>query len=358
MNKSYLITLTPMGKFFFGGDMTFSTNGKETDYTSYIIRSSNFPQQTSLLGMLRFLVLRNDKSVFDCSSQSITDRDNAKDLIGANSFELSGIESDFGVIKNISPCFIQAKKDGDKWTTLSLEPKASKIKIDFSNFSKAMLNGVEIDIPQSDYDPKKENEYDTCYLFEDGKKQIKESDIFIQDISNGINRDIHTGKTDDNALFKQISYRMGEGFRYAFYAEVDLERFKDYDGQMVSVGADNSQFIIGISECDKQKKEIQEGKVVTLLSPAYLTEEDIKTVRFAITETIPFRCMKTQTVSVESYNKRYKKGVMGYSEKLSLYASGSVFYFKTETDASAFTNKLKAHADFYQIGYNHYQVTY
>ena len=353
MNKTYLITLTPVGKFFFGGDMNFTVNGKDTDFTSYIICSNKFPQQTSLLGMLRFLVLRNDKDVFDSSSQTINCRDGAIDLIGAKSFEKSGIVGNYGVIKNISPCFVQAKKEDGKWIPLSLTPKNANLKVDFSNHTKAVLNGVEVDIPQMDYDPKKECGLSYSYIGCD--KPIKEGDIFIEDISNGINRDIHTGKTDDNALFKQVSYRLKEGFRFAFYAEVDLDKIIEYSGQVVSVGADNSQFVLGISECEKQKEDDTKGNVVTLLSPAYLTEEEIKSVRFAITDAIAFRCMKTETKNVESYNKRSK--IYGYSEKLYLYATGSAFYFKSESDALTFAEKLKAHADFYQIGYNHYQVT-
>lgn len=64
MSKKYKITLTPVDKFFFGGDMTFQVGTNEKDsfneqFSSYIIRSAMFPQQTSLLGMLRFLILRN-----------------------------------------------------------------------------------------------------------------------------------------------------------------------------------------------------------------------------------------------------------------------------------------------------------
>ena len=352
MNKTYLITLTPMGKFFFGGDMTFTVNGKDTDFTSYIIRSNKLPQQTSLLGMLRFLVLRNDEATFDKSLQRIIDRDKAEVLIGAKSFTASGQKGNFGIIKNISPCFIQERVEDGKWNTLSLEPKAAKLKVDFSESTKAVLNGVEVDIPQTDYNPKEY--YETSYKIK-GCQAINESEIFVEDISNGINRDIHTGKTENNALFKQVSYRMKEGFRFAFYAEVDLDKLMDYNGQVVSVGADNSQFVIGIKNCEQQEEKEPRGNVVTLLSPAYLTKLDLLSVRFAITETIPFRCMKTETNDVKSYNKRNQ--IYEYSEKLSLYDTGSVFYFKTGSDALTFANKLKAHADFYQIGYNHFQVT-
>ena len=69
MSKTYLVTLKPIDKFFFGGDMTFAIpegnkERKEANrsFSSYIIRSMPFPQQTSLLGMLRFLLLRKRSS--------------------------------------------------------------------------------------------------------------------------------------------------------------------------------------------------------------------------------------------------------------------------------------------------------
>ena len=54
MNK-YIITLTPTGKFFLGGDMTFALGGEDNkrfdeQFSSYIIKSNYLPQQTSLLG--------------------------------------------------------------------------------------------------------------------------------------------------------------------------------------------------------------------------------------------------------------------------------------------------------------------
>ena len=107
MCNRYLISLKPVGKFFFGGDMSFPVNGKKSEYSSYIIKSNKFPQQTSLLGMLRFLVLRNDSSVFDAATQSITDRHAAAKLIGESSFVQSGCKATYGVIKGISECFLQ-----------------------------------------------------------------------------------------------------------------------------------------------------------------------------------------------------------------------------------------------------------
>ena len=60
------IALTPIDKFYFGGDMTFPVGNDKNDafntkFSSYIIESTYFPQQTSLLGMLRYLLLSNSR---------------------------------------------------------------------------------------------------------------------------------------------------------------------------------------------------------------------------------------------------------------------------------------------------------
>lgn len=356
MTNTYLITLTPTGKFFFGGDMTFTVNGKETEYTSYIIRSNKFPQQTSLLGMLRFLILRNDESVFDASTQSIKDRESAANLIGPKSFENSNKEGDFGKIKKLHHCFLQFCKDS-QWVDMHVVNPKADLQVAFDNPCAAIINGKLVEVPQMSYEAK--DFYETEYVCSCCGETTKESEIFKEDVCNGINREIHTGKTDDNALFKQIFYRFKNKdcqYRFAFYAEMDLteEEVKKYNGQLVSVGGDNSQFVIGIKQTDAPKTEETKGTKVVLESPAYLTKEDLENVRFAITDTIPFKCMKTETKDVRSYNKQNK--MYDYSESLSLYDKGSVFYFRDENEANAFAGKLKGHADFYQIGYNHYQV--
>ncbi|MFK1829260.1 type III-B CRISPR module-associated Cmr3 family protein [Bacteroides fragilis] len=54
MNRHYLITLTPMDWFFFGGERTLD-DGKSADYISH---SNKFPQQSALLGMIRYQLLK------------------------------------------------------------------------------------------------------------------------------------------------------------------------------------------------------------------------------------------------------------------------------------------------------------
>lgn len=59
-NNQYLITLTPAGNYFFGNDRGF---GDKTDnpnaILNYLVSGLKYPQQTTLLGFLRYELLRN-----------------------------------------------------------------------------------------------------------------------------------------------------------------------------------------------------------------------------------------------------------------------------------------------------------
>lgn len=344
--SNYLISLTPIGKFFFGGEMTFSANGVDKKYTSYIITSNKFPQQTSLLGMLRFLILRNDPSIFDSYKQHIIKgkEEDAEILIGKKSF-CTTENNEYGVIKSIGPCFLQRKKD-ETWEKLE---KASldhdKVVSFVKNEMKTFINGILVTVPEMKYDSKVYIE--PSYSSSDG--EIKECDIFKEDTRTGINRDIEKGKVKDNDFFKQVSYQLNEGFRFAFEADVNKD-ISAYSGQVVSIGADSSQFSITIEELnDKQPDTNQTGNKITLLSPAYISHT--KGVKYAITETIPFKGLITNTRNAGPYNKSIN---LLESSETQLYNTGSVFYLNNEKEE--FIKELDKYKNFYKIGYNHYKI--
>ncbi|MDR1553105.1 MAG: hypothetical protein LBS69_06555, partial [Prevotellaceae bacterium] len=104
-----LITLTPVGSYYFGGEHSFTVGKKEddnNDLASYIVESNLFPQQTSLLGMLRFWILRNDELAFNLATNRIANEQRANELIGKSSF-CANEERNFGKIKGLGVCFLQ-----------------------------------------------------------------------------------------------------------------------------------------------------------------------------------------------------------------------------------------------------------
>lgn len=354
MSKTYLITLTPTGKFFFGGDMTFKVEGDEDlnkQFSSYIIRSSRFPQQTSLLGMLRFLLLRKaGESVF--KENKIVDTSKAKGLIGNQSFMINSDhkKGDFGKIQSISNCFIM---DGDK--PLPFVAKGNEYNFAFDESKKGNMNGQDLCVPTSNYDAK-----------EGFKDQFE--NVFKEDWRMGIDKD-YSGKTKDASLFKQIAYQFVKeekddnghiiathDYKFAFCVTVDdsLDLTKsDYDGALVSVGADSSQFILNVSEPKEAPLDCHFDNVVVLTSPSFVELNKEDNVIFAITETIPFKFMQT-TIETKDYGRLSKQ--IKHSNRVDLYQTGSVFFFNTKEAAEKLGKKLETYADFYQIGYNHYQV--
>ena len=355
--SKYQITLTPVDKFFFGGDMTFQV-GTDTEFneqfSSYIIRSSMFPQQTSLLGMLRFLILRNDSNSF--KNGQIANKTEAKKLIGERSFTVNEDhhENAFGLIKGISHVRIRRTLNGEA-SDLEFAPLMGELA--FQGASYGTYNLADICIPalsKQEYDAKK----GLSAKLTDGTDLIDLENVFVEDRRIGIDRNIKTGKVEESALFKQISYRFNnEKARYCFVFEATVDdalNFESYSGQLVSIGGDNSQFVIGISKAADSKCGITSmNNAICLLSPTFLTRAEAQTAKFAITRLIPFRFLKSEMDKVKSYH--ILSGNLTRSDRYELYAPGSVFYFENNEQKEAFEGFIKAKKEFRQIGYNEYK---
>jgi len=364
-----LITLTPAGRFFFGGDNTFEVikEGKvvNSESSSYIVRSNYFPQQTTLLGMLRFLVL-SQSDAFDNATQKIKNREKAKSLIGAESFSV-GNRSGYESIKSIGNCFVQRKMiaEANRWKTLMIAPKDDIYQIDFKQASIGTFNGIELTVPdiftekagkKIPYNPKEAPEM--CFFTQNGDK-ISFSDVFTEDSRIGINKD-YKGETQDSAFYKQISYRFGKQeseyqYRFVFCAEI-TEDPKKYDGSIVLLGGDNSKFVLRIEPYVEPSHTIIEKDTngchrVVLTSNTFVDKFVI--FDFSMADTLPFRFLRT-TVDTEDYNIFSQKAKR--SEKFELYQTGSAFYFKKEATLENFIKEISSHKEFVEIGYNQYQV--
>lgn len=366
----YLITLTPLGKYFFGGDMTFQYGSDEksefnnihANFISYIIKSNRFPQQTSLLGMMRYLLLTKSPGVFSVGSQSITNPEGAETLIGPHSFNVIANHDScnkFGVIEKLSPCFLMR---GDE--IFLPVPKDYHFKVSFNDsFSEAFSNSRELVLPKLEgYSPKESP--DSLYISTTNKAVVKESEIFEKDERIGIYKN-YQGQSDNKGFYKQISYKLRDNFCFAFTVDVDFD-LTDCHNEIVSIGADGSRFSLSAVEFDDQKSSMPEYpsgiykdhcsfRRVILLSDSLLTDDDIAKAGFSITNTVPFRFLQFN-VTEKNYN--LSGGWKKSPKKYYLYEKGSVFYFRTDEDAQAFMESVENKKEFNQIGYNKSQIYY
>lgn len=361
MNK-YLIRLTPLGKFFFGGDLIFPVGSNEKDpdnekFSSYIIESNKFPQQTSLLGMMRYVLLRMHPEVFSTQEDRITAPDKASKLIGTKSFSVNEHHTlnDFGKLIALHPCFL-IKED----TVFLPLPKDYDLKPDFTkNIALGVYNGCYIQVPEiRGYNPKDFRE--RRYVNSKTGDLISEDSIFQKDIRIGISKSFDgKSKDGDKGFYKQISYRLKDNFCFAFVAETNCVLSQD-SSEIVSLGGDSSKFLLTASLLpDKDVSDLEypqissykaSGKTrVILLSDAFITKSDLVKSCFQITDTVSLRFLKT-SIETKSYNVVGRE--VKRSCKYQLYERGSVFYFDCEHDAENFISYMEAKQEFKQIGYN------
>ena len=108
----YLVTFRPLGDYSFGSDRRFSFVGKnnysEDEYAPYFIRTNRVPEQSTVFGMIRYLILVSNGIQLNQDFQyDENTRDKIKALIGEKSFSLNGGVQSFGKLEKISPIFLR-----------------------------------------------------------------------------------------------------------------------------------------------------------------------------------------------------------------------------------------------------------
>lgn len=383
----YLIKLTPLDKFFFGQKKTFGD-----DNANYFVYSSLFPQQTALLGLLRYQLLQiAGEDVF--KDNKIQNEDEAGKLIGKQSFSpFAGKKLEFGIIQSLSPVFIIDKKN-DEGKEEHFLPVGKRFQKEKEEDPYNLLHlSCEVGCPPifEAYDPKKG--LASCWLSSNGTTLLNEEDFFIKDERIGIRKD-YEGATNDDAFFCQRYYRFKNFkkvdsekpkvckqplvrehdfcFATILQTEGEIEHEK-LNGRIVYLGGERQPFLMEVSEKTKDLQLNIKGSALTsdekhytvvLLSDAKIEPNHLKGVKFASTEVKDFACLLTHVGTRRFYNKKKKREEQNIEEvetalshQHELYARGSVFYFDTKEQAELFCDNLKKVPNFHTIGYNHAQI--
>jgi len=311
----YLIKLTPLNPFFFGGGVTFGKKG-DKERGTYLVKSRHFPQQSTILGMVRKeLLIQKGFLTTKVRGEWVDERykKEAKRFVGEGKFEFDE-KQDFGVLKSISPIFLMK---GD-------EKFIKKVDIDSYNYRDGLLEG---------YNPKK-NIYDNFISISSGEKKST-NDIFksIEQIGNS--------KFDnENSLFKKTSYLLNDDFYFAFYMDCDY-RLKD---SIITLGGEKSTFKMTIIE-DSSELDYQSKKdYLILLSDAYIDIPIKSHCTFAITSEISFNYLQNE---FKDNRRTFKKS----PKSRFLYERGSIFI----EPSNELIDNLKSE-NLQKIGYNIYTI--
>lgn len=393
--SKYLVKLKPVDAFFFGGEKGFGFNNGEKKLQNNIVKSKEFPQQTSILGMIRKEILNLHGCLKEKWDYSDEEKKNINQLIGEKSFNVNEKNQKFGIINKISPVFvIEETKGSDKF--LIKVPKDHNVNgskytpfrfnDDNGNCLKVKTNFAdEIYLP-IDFEAKKglsEDFIDT----ETGDIVGKEK-VFIKDCSIGIKLD-KNHKTDHNSLFRLEKYKFKYDNKYgrndkcfAFILDVDeKEQEKTFENHKntVILGGEGSYFFISFEKVDFNIEDkisfIDKGKIdfdikekiqednkdkikdtnyiykIILLSDTYISKDIYaENCTYSISTKVDFKNLKSEKYSQlknqkKPYYKRFEE-----SNKYSLLEKGSVL-FATEDNYSKLIENIN-NSKFQKIGYN------
>ncbi|MCY1634985.1 type III-B CRISPR module-associated Cmr3 family protein [Marinifilum sp. D737] len=387
MSKLYKIQLIPQGSFFFGNENTFGDNNQ-----NYFVRSNYFPQQTSLLGMLRYELLKSSPEVF--KNNKITDKVGAINLIGAQSFVNEKKRGDFGIIKNIYPVFIEDYKHGINWFVKpNDESQLNNKDVLIPNTLKKNANHFLLEnydpkigftplLARKVQNPKKDEKKDNNFMkfdFEQDENGIrtKKSGPFITCEQVGIRKSIGKYRADkeesaDNkkGFYKQVTFKLDDNYCFSFFAELNDTILDTQKERYIQLGGEKSTFKMDIVEIDTTDisnsientyyitaKAPEIYKKVILLSDAFLNLNQIEKSCFHISNTVSFRCISTTVKETSDYvNMSKSKGSSLYKSKnINLISKGSVFFFDAKTENETILEIFKNEC-FQQIGYNHIQI--
>ena len=321
----YLIKLTPLEPYIFGTEQGFAYPGETgTGKESYFVKSAKIPEQTTILGMLRYVLLSHNKLLNTSFSYQQEELEKMEKLIGSSGFSFgSQRKQEFGIIEEISPLFLMNEKE----EVLVTNP-FHNVKED-CGYEPMPMSGEEIlteygkiRLPETDsYKAKKG--YGSGYVnITDPEKKI-EKDLFSSVAVTG-NRKNKKGEQEQDAFFKKEMFSLKKG--YCFAVLVDLKEDLLPEKTIVYMGKKKSAFLF-------QAEEKKEMELISLVKNAltgkekwYYALSDVyvgmssRYTEFCIVENKYQRNL--ETVYKEDGKMKLKKSPVRFE----LIKTGSVFY--------------------------------
>ena len=375
--NTYRFILTPIDKIFFGGE-------KSPFKEEYYQHSQIMPQQTAVLGFLRYEILRR-------SGVLSKSREGWASLIGERSFNASAGQT-FGKIKAVSAVSVY-KKDSKKDFYFLRNPKdftmapVISIRKNFGETDDVLANFEYFHSGISEfkrYDVKDYSHFaDILTDFNSNQLNIeceidneKQEDfeinlpktgtgVFFKDVRPGITKN-YGGDPKDEGYFKTKFWRMMPTFAYSFIAKIEkTPQIDEWIGtrEVVVFGGETSLYLLKI---EKGQFAVSggTGRVFVLTSDAYVDNKIYNYCQTIVSDTTPFRNLKT-TTNDSRFTKRpvlkwYREpdgdGRNTEPAKV-LLKKGSILIVKDDGSTESLKEALDVPA-FNMIGYNSYKQFY
>jgi CRISPR-associated protein Cmr3 len=342
---NYQIKITPLEYYFFGGE-----KHNEDLTTNYFVESNDYPQQTTLLGLIRYFLLEKNNLLGGKSLPEIK-REEAKLLIGESSFDYENQSQMFGAIKSISPLYFT---DGKQNYTFA------PIDIEFDLSPDFILNKDTKPFNAKDYSKLLKQ-----YLVgaNDGKPKSLDSIIKpVPQIGNEKER-------KENAFYKQNMKRLEKD--WSFVIDVNIEEILDENDEndkdkiikeqdyYLPFGGEKCFFRLSFKKqpaVDFVYSEKHERNVssIVCISDCFVPNSILKRTAFAINNFISFRNLISAINTANFHALKAGKEVkdsMVRSDRYQLLQRGSVLYFSDKKERDDVKTEIERMNGF-TIGFN------
>lgn len=319
---NYLIRMKPCEPYTFGTEQDFrfpgiDRMGKET----YFVLSKDMPEQTTILGMLRYMILEEKGLLRSDFQYTEAEKKQIEYYIGSESFHFSSEnKQSFGLIHSVSPVFLIDDK-GDYYIKNPFHNKSDN-GYDPMKIEEKIMETSEgrICLPkEKEYNPKDgygEGYYNLTYGCV--RKDLFQSEIVVGNRKNG------KEETDEDSFFKRETKILQNGFSIAVF--IEAERFPDKG--FAYMGLKKSLFQVTAEEVkrndliDKVEKAFEKGEEPWQYALSDIVIYDVISYdTFCIVEKKEVRNLKT-SYEMTNYVNQLKRSNIQYN----LIQSGSVFY--------------------------------
>lgn len=375
MGSQYLFSFRPVDSFTFSGEMSMQTkkrNAKAVDdylsndqyadrRQSFLVKTENMPPQTSIMGAIRYWLLRQEGIVKENGQSTCVEQKVWDELIGAQSFNPANPCGPMGIIEGISPVCI--KGNIANAPVLCVPAPADNL---YETADQGQYQPMHV----GDYDPK-ESDRTGFFLYplakKDDKLQIEtdcaeqwksQSAFFATQLrpafhvpEDGSPRegdgDYHM---QERCFLKDLNLACKDGSAClcdpAFGVIVTLKREPKgaLAARFVNLGGRGSQFRVTAERCSIELEKLKPPACIrqdakndyrlSLLSPAQLPEDWRSTagLKMAFLSTRALRCSVSEIMDPAKLKL--------IPERLRFAQTGSVFVFESAEQRENFRKKL------------------
>ena len=340
----YQVKLTPTSSFFFGTEKHSGLAENEDTIANYFVESNLYPQQTTILGALRYFLLQNASDLV-FKNNRIQDRKLASDLIGPSSFGMNESLQGFGEIEKIGPLYLLKDNESFRFGP-------------YDHGSSMDADGTLLNDSKKQYTAKYHAAFIAEKLVNAKGESEKLSDIIKDQVQVGNKKN-----SEEEGYYKQnLKFMIKD---WAFAVELETENELKNETKFVTLGGEKSIFKIEFTPLDSSQvangmpKFDRQQSYIFCQSDCYLETSPLQEfASWGITEAVSFRNLRATVKDTNKYASLNVKDAnkLKRTHRLNLLKRGSIIYFDKPENLKKAIELFQKQENAIKIGFNHITI--